>query len=152
MAKVNEYIPVHYVGRRTPVRVNTGPETRVEQCHQETTNINRIIARYRTSGVLPENRPGRYEDVSEVGEFMDVRLQMNAAMQAYEDLPNSITDQFNDVGEFLEYAERQRQADALRSEPSDSGDNPTTTGGVSPPESPPADPPSDPPTTGKDQA
>jgi len=154
MAKVNEYIPIHYVGRRNPVKVNTGDETLVEQCHEETTNINKIIARYRTSGVLPERREGRYEDVSEVGEFMDVRLQMNAAIQAYEDLPNSITDQFNDVGEFIEYAERQRQAaEAAQSSGSeiDSDNDPATQGGVSPPEVTPAPPSGDTPPTGENQ-
>jgi len=152
MAKVNDYIPIHYVGRRTPVRVNTGTETRVEQCHQETTNINKIISRYRTSGVLPAGREGRYEDVSEIGEFAEVREQMNAALAAYEDLPKSITDQFKDAGEFIEYAEKQRQAAAMRSESSDSDNNPTNTGGVSPPESTPATAPADTPTTGSDQA
>lgn len=116
MAKVNEYIPVHYVGRRVPVRLNTGTETLVEQCHVETTNINKIIARYRQTGQLPEHREGRYEDVSNIGEFNEVREHMNAALAAYEELPESITGQFNDAGEFLEYVEKQRQAAAAAEE------------------------------------
>lgn len=112
MAHVNEYVPIHYVGRHTPVRVNTGTETLVEQCHEETTNINKIIARYRVSGRMPEHREGQYLDVSEIGDFTEVREQMNAAMEAYENLPKNITDQFSDVGEFIEYAERQRVAAA----------------------------------------
>jgi len=142
MAKVNEYIPIHYVGRRTPVKVNTGDETLVEQCHEETTNINKIIARYRTSGVLPQGREGRYEDVSEIGELMDVRLQMNAAMAAYEELPKSITDQFNDVGEFIEYVERQRQAES-EAQPPDQKPETQTPETVSP--SPPGEPEKTPP-------
>jgi len=100
MAKVNDYIPLHYVGRRTPVRVNTGTETRVEQCHQETTNINKIIARYRTSGVLPAGREGRYEDVSQVGDLLDVKLQIEEMQNMYESLPNNIKEKlpFADIG------------------------------------------------------
>lgn len=139
MAQVKEYLPpVHYYGRRHPVRVNTGSETLVEQCHQETTNINKIIARYHRSGVLPEHREGRYADVSEVGELMDVRMQMNAALAAYEELPASIKDQFKDAGEFVEYAERQRAAEAdqtgrpvhSESSNSDSSDNSGAAGSV----------------------
>jgi len=100
MAKVNDYIPIHYVGRRTPVRVNTGTETRVEQCHQETTNINKIVARYRTSGVLPAGREGRYEDVSEIGELLDVKMQISEMQNMYEGLPDNIKEKlpFADIG------------------------------------------------------
>lgn len=139
MAKVNEYIPVHYVGRRVPVRLNTGTETLVEQCHVETTNINKIIARYRQTGQLPEHREGRYEDVSNIGEFNEVREHMNAALAAYEELPESITGQFSDAGEFLEYVERQRQAAAiLRSDSGNVSDVAGSTGGVSSPDSTPS--------------
>lgn len=145
MAKVNEYIPIHYVGRRNPVTVCTGPDTIVEQCHEETTNINKIIARYRTGGQLPEYREGQYLDVSEVGEFHEVRLQMNAALAAYDDLPESITSQFKDAGEFIEYAERQRQAAAAATNPEIAGQppaNPEESINTSPPPKPPESPPS----------
>lgn len=88
-----------------PVKLYTGEETIVEQHHEETTNINKIIGRYRRSGVLPAYREGSYADVSEVRELMDVKLTMAAAMEAYESLPRSITDQFADVGEFMRYVE-----------------------------------------------
>lgn len=152
MAKVNEYIPIHYVGRRHPVGVDTGSETIVDQSHKEMTNINKIVSRYLSGAQLPNKaHEGQYGDVSEIGDFMDVRETMNAALAAYDDLPNSITDQFNDAGEFVEYVERQRQADAKRSESSDNGHDTADQGGISDPKSGQESPPGDPPETGENQ-
>lgn len=101
MAHVNEYVPLAYVGKRTPVKVTTGSETLVEQYHEETTNINKIIARYRSGGSFPQRRgEPNYADVSQVGEFMDVRLQMSEAQQNYDNLPDFIKEKlpFADIG------------------------------------------------------
>lgn len=108
--RVNEYIPVHYVGKRKRVTVDTGDETIVEQHHEESTNINKIIARYRNTGMLPRSaQQGVYMDVSEVGDFMDTRLQMAAALERFNNLPPNIRDEFADAGEFMEYVERQQK-------------------------------------------
>lgn len=90
MAKVNEYIPIHFVGKRVAPKVNTGTETLVEQCHEETTNINKIIARYRQSGTLPEHREGMYADVSNVGELLEMKIQMQELRDAYELMPDVV--------------------------------------------------------------
>lgn len=103
-AMYDMYIP------HKPVKLNTGTKTIVEQHHEETTNINKIIGRYRRSGVLPpQTQEPQYADVSEVPELLGARLQMADAMEAYANLPKSITDQFNNVGEFLQYVENQEQ-------------------------------------------
>jgi len=73
-----------------PVKLDTGSETIVEQCHEETTNINKIIGRYRQSGVLPEHRQGDYVDSSNVGELMDIKMMQSEMQKNYENLPDFI--------------------------------------------------------------
>lgn len=107
MEKVAEYIPKMYMGKRIRVALNTGKETIVEQNHRETNNINKIVKRYQSTGQLPPGREGRFEDVSNIGEYHDVVLRYAEAIEAYENLPPAITDQFNDPQEFLEYVEAQ---------------------------------------------
>jgi len=83
-----------------PVKLDTGSETIVEQCHEETTNINKIIGRYRQSGVLPEHRQGAYIDTTQVGELMDIKLMMSEMQQSYENLPDNVKEKlpFADIG------------------------------------------------------
>lgn len=88
------------------VKVYTGTETIVEQHHEENTNINKIINRYRRSGVLPENRQGTYMDVSNVPELHEAKLQMRNALKLYEELPKEITDNFDDIEDFLSTMEQ----------------------------------------------
>lgn len=100
MAEVDEYIPVHYHGKRTPVVLDTGSETVVEQHHEETTNINKIIGRYRSGVPLPHAGEQMYADVSQVGELLDVKLQMSELQSNYENLPDFIKEKlpFADIG------------------------------------------------------
>lgn len=92
-----------------PVKLFTGKDTIVEQHHEETTNINKIIARYRRSGQMPEHREGTYADVSNVGELLDTKMQFDQVEEIFENLPQVIKDQFKDSGEFLEYVDRMEQ-------------------------------------------
>lgn len=100
MAEVDEYIPEHYFGKRTPVVLDTGSETVVEQHHEETTNINKIIGRYRSGVPLPHAGEQMYADVSQVGELLDVKLQMSELQNNYENLPDFIKEKlpFADIG------------------------------------------------------
>lgn len=75
-----------------PVKLDTGDKTIVEQHHEETTNINKIIGRYRRGAPLPINENANYTDVSEVGELMDIKLMMSDMQQNYENLPDFIKD------------------------------------------------------------
>lgn len=89
----------HYIPHE-PVKLDTGTETIVEQHHEETTNINKIIGRYRRSGVLPPGREGHFSDVSEVGELLDVQMKLEEAKINYENLPENIKEKlpFADIG------------------------------------------------------
>ena len=104
---------VHYIGERVPVRLNTGKETYVEQHHAETTNINKIIGRYRRTGQMPVGKPPRYADVTIVREQLDVQLQLIEAMGLYDELPQEIRDNFRTAQDFLAYVDQQAQMEAL---------------------------------------
>lgn len=116
---VEEYIPLHYKGTRRRVTLNTGPETLVEQCHREETDINKIMAKYRVTGQLPPGRSEpRYADVSAIGDMMDVKLRIEDAMEAFDSLPESIRERWDNPEELLEAMDseqfKQAQAEWLR--------------------------------------
>lgn len=110
MAPAIEYLPEElpvpkmWYGPRRRVTVVTGPDTIVEQCHREVTDINKIIGRYRRTGMLPPARhEPRYEDVSNVGELLDVKMQMQQAAEAYDALPEEVRNKFSTEEEFYDY-------------------------------------------------
>lgn len=132
MSKVNEYIPLHYVGKRIPVKLDTGTETLVEQSHEETTNINKIVARYRRSGGLPPAPEAQYADVSEIGELMDVKLAFTDMQNAYAELPEFIKDKlpFADIGNVDDETLQEMFANANhRGNENDAEKTPDRTGG-----------------------
>lgn len=98
---------VHFVGERVPVRITTGSDTIVEQCHREVTNINKLVQKYSGAGGLPPAPEARYMDVSNIGDLMDVKIKMQEAAQAYQDLPPNIRDSFADPEDFLAWCDEQ---------------------------------------------
>jgi len=90
LKKASSYLPISFFGVRTPVKLETGDETIVEQHHQETTNINKIVARYQRSGEMPPAPEARYMDVSNIGDLMDVKLRIAETSENYEKLPDYI--------------------------------------------------------------
>lgn len=105
LTQVAEYLPKSWMGPRRRVGLDTGSDSKTEQWHRETTDMNKIVARYIRAGGLPPGPPARYADVSEIGDLMDVKLKMADAMEAYENLPIEITSKFNSPDEFLAYVE-----------------------------------------------
>jgi len=119
MAHVSEYVPPEvrqFVGKRIAVKLHTGTATRVEQCHQENTNINKIVARYRRSGGLPEAPEGNYGDTTDVGEYYDVVTKLREARESFENLPSQIKDSFATPEEFMEYVSQQESNANIRAE------------------------------------
>lgn len=101
---------ISYYGKRLQVGLDCGDVCIVEQHHEEMTNINKIVGRYRKTGILPQVGEPKYADVSEVGDLLDTKMQMDAAMEAYYRLPQAVRDNFADAQDFAENAiERSKQ-------------------------------------------
>lgn len=101
---------LHFSGERKRVTVETGTETLVEQHHRDVCNINKLVAKYARTGGFPEPQEApRFADVSEVGEYLDVRMRMAEALDAYDELPAAITDRFSDPLEFMEWVDTQER-------------------------------------------
>lgn len=79
-----------------------------KQSFKDECDINRIMARYQVTGVLPENlQPGapQYVDVTGI-EYQDSMLKIAAAQSLFNQLPAAVRFRFrNDPGEFLDFTQ-----------------------------------------------
>lgn len=114
-------------------RVTQDPigESRTKQSFQDETDLNRIMKRYRDSGVPPVPAPGRmlYGDFSSGDDFKAVLDRVHDAERQFMALPSFIRDHVgNDQGELLDLVTdpgRREEAEELGLLPRlERGDNP----------------------------
>lgn len=68
--------------------------SRTKQADKDACDINNIIARYKKTGILPEQRQGFYADVSNVKDYRESLHQVIAAEDAFMRLPAKLRDRF----------------------------------------------------------
>ena len=86
-----------------------------EQHHAETCDINKILAQFMETGILPTstNNDPQYGDVSE-HDFQEVQNQLANAKTLFEELPDPVKAQFdNKPFKFLQFAEDPKNMDSL---------------------------------------
>ena len=86
-----------------------------EQHHAETCDINKILAQFMETGILPTstNNDPQYGDVSE-HDFQEVQNQLANAKTLFEQLPDPVKAQFdNKPFNFLHFEEDPKNMDAL---------------------------------------
>lgn len=89
---------------RRRVSVFVGGETQVKQSFKDQCDINRIIEKYRATGLIDHVRgnPGVYEDVSNVPDYQEALHRVDLAQEAFSGLPSSLRSRFeNDPGQFV---------------------------------------------------
>jgi len=94
-----------------PEENKTKPEF-IDEC-----DINKIMAKYRKTGVLPENArqaAARYGDFSSIPTYMQMQERIIAANELFAELPAVVRKQFdNDPGVFLAASETQEGRELL---------------------------------------
>lgn len=84
----------------------------VDEC-----DINKIMARYRRTGILPENARAaavRYGDFSQIPDFMEMQEKIIAANELFMALPAEVRKQFdNDPGQFIAAADTQEGREVM---------------------------------------
>ena len=86
-----------------------------EQHHAETCDINKILAQFMETGILPTstNKDPQYGDVSE-HDFQEVQNQLANAKTLFEELSDPVKAQFdNKPFKFLHFAEDPKNMDSL---------------------------------------
>lgn len=86
-----------------------------EQHHAENCDINKILAQFMETGILPTttNKDPQYGDVSE-HDFQEVHNQLANAKTLFEELPDPVKAQFdNKPFKFLQFAEDPKNMDSL---------------------------------------
>ncbi len=86
-----------------------------EQHHADTCDINKILAQFMETGILPTstNKDPQYGDVSE-HDFQEVQNQLAQAKTLFEGLPDPVKAQFdNKPFKFLHFAEDPKNMDSL---------------------------------------
>lgn len=97
-----------YVGERKRVQVDCGGVSRTKESEKESCDINKIIAKYRKTGVVTHRKEygGRYGDFSSVTDFHTAQNVVLAAQEMFMTLPSHIRKKFrNDPGEFLAFVD-----------------------------------------------
>ena len=92
---------------RNPVRKQTVGESLTRQSFADETEINKILQRYRQTGVIEHVRAvqGRYGDFSMVPDYQTALNKIISAQEMFMSLPANIRSRFqNDPGEFLAFA------------------------------------------------
>lgn len=94
-------------GRQNRKSVQTVPsgESKTEQCHEGETNINKIMARYRRTGLVPQRgNPGFYGDFSSAEDYQTCCNKVLEANNNFMTLPADIRKHFeNDPGKLLAF-------------------------------------------------
>lgn len=83
-------------------------ESLTEQHHKDKCDINNIIAKYQSTGVIPYVNTGQptYADFSEVGSYQEALDRVIAAENSFMSLPAKLRAKFsNDPGEMLEFVD-----------------------------------------------
>ncbi len=77
-----------------------------EQHHTDTCDINKILAQFMETGIMPNtNANPQYGDVSDV-DFTQMQNQLATAKTLFEELPEQVKDRFNnEMHTFLHFAE-----------------------------------------------
>lgn len=79
-------------------------ESLAVQSAKDDTDINVLMARFRKGVALPEFVPGQYEDVSEVGDYLDVQNRIAVASEEFMRLPPEMREYFgNNAAAFMDF-------------------------------------------------
>lgn len=86
------------------------------QYFKEQCDINNILAKYKSSGVLFATKtPPTYGDFTEVQTYQDAQNLLIQAQESFNDLPSDVRRYFNnDPREFIEFASDQKNLDEMR--------------------------------------
>lgn len=123
-------------------KTNNKEESMTQQSDKDSTDINIIMARFEKTGQLPQvNVQGIHGDFTGITDFHDAQQRILAAKEAFEEIPATIRDRFNnDPVEFVKFAENPDNIDALRemglATPSPQQENDNTTSPMATPSYP----------------
>lgn len=87
------------------------------QSEMEAADINAIVKKYHTSGVLPADRQaGIYADISQMGDYRTAVAQVEIAQEMFMQLPSEVRAEFdNDAAFFLDYvSDKENEAELVK--------------------------------------
>jgi len=92
--------------RRKRVQIKFKQESKTEQSHMAALNVNKIVAKYQKTGLLP-NRQGKepmYGDFTGIEDFHTCQNRIVEAKRDFMSLPSDIRERFhNDPGELVQF-------------------------------------------------
>lgn len=94
------------MAEKRPGRVThpSGGKSRTKQADALETDVNKIVARYRNTGHIPnDGRQPQYGDFSNVGSYLDAMNRVREAQAQFDDLPAHVRAHVdNDPAKFLD--------------------------------------------------
>lgn len=81
-------------------------DSRTVQSEADACDINKMMARYQRAGTMPDQPLMRYEDFSNVDDYMAMKEKIDTAQTAFMNLPALIRKRFqNDPAELLDFVQ-----------------------------------------------
>ena len=92
-------------GEHRPIRSGVVCQDKAaRQEFKDECDINRIMKKYRSTGVLPQRPGGMFGDFSEVGDFLEAQNFVRLASERFASLPSDVRKRFdNDPGLLLQF-------------------------------------------------
>lgn len=101
---------------RVRVTMEQKGKSRTKQSHKDETNINKIVAKYKKTGILPaliKQNPA-YGDFTAVPDYQESLNRVIFAQEQFNGLSAAVRKRFNnDPGEFLEFASNPENKETL---------------------------------------
>lgn len=104
------------VRRTDDYGLNCGDERITEQEHKDECDINNILKKYQTSGLLDHvnTYQGNYQDCIDVGDYFEAQQKISYAQEMFASLPSQIRDRFsNEPANFLEFVQNEDNKDEM---------------------------------------
>lgn len=95
----------------------TPDKSRTKQSERDATNINKIVAKYRKTGLIEHvaKHQGVYMDVSNITDLQDAMHKVQAAEEAFMSLPANIRKHFdNDPARFVDEVQDPARAEEMQ--------------------------------------
>lgn len=107
----------HAYGEKIRVRHSSDEKSRTKQEFRDECDVNRIMARYMSSGELPavNQVAPQFLDATAIGDYQTAMMTVAAAQSLFNDLPSSLRKRFSDdPGQFVDFCSDEKNRSELK--------------------------------------
>lgn len=106
---------VRFMRERPRLVLHTGSETPTQQHFKDECDINKLMAKYKATGLIPQTvKPPFYGDFTDIPDYQKALKVVMDAQELFSHLSSDVRKRFhNDPAEFLEFCSKPENGDEL---------------------------------------